>query len=498
MTPAWNPCRESWGLPYSISARDAGTHTDAGPLAIGRVFGNETVAIEDALNRVASADISAQLAVPCRPLAAVRGNAIHSGDTQTANEKRRIHLDDLGRIAHLVGTVEAEPVLPPQQSHAVEPFSLLLPGADAVLSHTSAHYQGASVRDKLKMKIIEPVPAGTDVIGIGADFAAGEPLLYQGRRVSPGDIAALCMAGVRTIQAVARPRVAVCTISKYFQQQAVHDSTSALPDGVTPMVLATLARWGVKVDTVRNIDFAGQVFRQANSEEINSISEEHDLTITLGFLGDKLELNSFRSQQQMDTIEEPQVSSEADATYSRSRGLYKPAGIARVFRGGEYWKSDTRPDRCKVVVALQGLPLPVFASMYTVIKPILDALSGVGAYPVAPANHFGFNSPKDLGTFPNADEKRKFLSRPKNGMSERHGVRWLTGTLSAPAPRAPDRHWLQLAKLSKVETGAIGLQVLPSEEFQVSGLIGAEAMVAIEKGDGDMPIGTVVQYFMLD
>lgn len=499
MTSTWDPRLESWGLPYYFSPGDNVGQESTGPLGMGRVFGVETVKVEEALDRVVASDILAELAVPCRPLSAVCGKAIRSEDTETAGPKRQTHLDDLGRVAGLLGTGEDEPVLIAKQSHPVDPFSLLLRGADAVLSHMSTYYDGTSLGEKLKKKIVMEVPAGTDVIAVGKDFNPGKVLLHKGRRVSVGDIAALCMAGVVTVEAFARPRVAVCIINKYFQDRSGQDGGNGLPDGITPMVLALLARWGVKVDTVRKFDFVGRMVHKTTSAAINSISEEHDLTITIGFLGDKLELDSISSQQKMNPIEEPNAAPDSTGTtYSAGRGLFRPADISRIFLGGEFWKEDARVDRCKVVVAMQGLPLPVFASMYTMVKPILDALSGVGAFPVQRSNHFGFGSPRDLRSFPNADEKRQFLSRPKPGMSGRHGVRWFTGVLCAPAPRDPERHWLQLAILRTSETGHAGLQVLPSEEYQVSGLIGAEAMVAIERGSGDMPAGTVVQFFLLD
>jgi hypothetical protein len=353
------------------------------------------------------------------------------------------------------------------------------------------------MREKIEREIIRPVPDGTDIVGTGSDLQEGDPLLYEGRRVSPCDIAALCMAGIEELNVFALPSVAVCVIDRYFKDSASPQTTTALPDASTPMVLAILRRWGVKVDTVSRFDFTNREFNQRASRQINSVAENHDLTIVIGFLGDKSEMDVFESERKMPPIEEPYFNLEGpDTSYSLKRGLHRPADLARLMTGGEIWNDDQRKDRCKLILALQGLPLPVLTAMYTVVKPTLDALSGVGAFPVPNASYlpFGSSRSKDF-----ADHKRRnMLRRPESGMSGRHGVLWLTGVLAAPAPRDAERHWLQLAKIVRDETGQAALQVLPSKEYQVSGLSGADAMVGIEKGEGELPSGSVVQYFVLD
>ena len=57
---------------------------------------------------------------------------------------------------------------------------------------------------------------------------------------------------------------------------------------------------------------------------------------------------------------------------------------------------------------------------------------------------------------------------------------------------------MQLARCDHSQPGRVGLIPLPSEEWRVSSMAEAEAMVAIEKGEGDMPAGSEVQFFLLD
>jgi hypothetical protein len=272
-----------------------------------------------------------------------------------------------------------------------------------------------------------------------------------------------------------------------------------LPDGVAPMVLALLERWGVKVDTVRHLDYSGRRIDAVSSVELAAIAREHDLTLTLGYLGLKEELRAARGkgidQNLIEQAEIPSRQPGLDWGFYRDCGLFRPADIARMSTDRD---SSLAADsgRCQLQFGLRGLPLPVFTSMYMLVKPALDALCGVGAYPVQAASAFRFASPVGRGF--GTEERRAFLRRPEDGMSARHGVKWFTGVLVDPAPRDAERHWLQLAKVGMLEDGRMGLRVLPSEEYQVRGLIGAQAMVAIEKGEGEMAAGTVVQYFLLD
>jgi molybdopterin biosynthesis enzyme len=497
MTSNWNAALESWGLPYYFSGGYSGADGDIGPLAIGRVYGTEWVNVADALNRVLATDVAAALPVPRRALAAVGGQAVNSQDTATATPGQPVQLGVPARMSHCLGAGPLEAPLASHASQGVQPFTMLLDGADAVLGPDSPHYAGTSITEKLAMNIIKPVAAGTGVVRSGADVVAGAPLLFAGRRVSAGDVAALCTAGVDVIEVYSRPRVAVCMLQKYFKGHSSQDATT-LPDGVLPTVLAVLARWGVEVDTVKTLDFSGRLVDKTSAHELNAISGEHDLTITLGFLGDEHELNLLSNAKKLASLAEPVVNLDGnDASYSRHRSASRPGDVGSVQVGAQSGNDGSQATRCKMVVALQGLPLPIYVSMYTVVKPILDALCGVGAFPVQAMNEFGFGSAKVRnGLTPTA--WRDLLRRPERGMSSRHGVRWFAGVLGAPAPRDVERHWLQLAQLTIDARGKVVLQVLPSMEHQVSGLIGADAIVAIEKGEGEAPAGIMVKYFLLE
>lgn len=500
MANTWRPSLEPWGLERYFSAADALHDPDIGPAALGRVFGTENVAVEHALHRVAAADVSVALPVPCRALGSVAGVGVRSADTDAATDKKPVKLAVPVLVGDTLASGADEPALEAEQNQAVYPFGFLLRGVDAVLDTMSPYFKGRLAREKTDGKIVAPVPSGTNVIAAGADLAPGAPLLQEGKRIGVAEMTALCLAGVRELTVYKRPRVAVCMIDKYcLPPEALEQpGANAMPDAVSPMVLGLLARWGVTVDTVRHLHFSGRYYKTSATREINEISDAHDITLVLGFLGDDLELGAVTTAAKLPPIQEPLVNSDTpENSFSRTRGQVRPLDIARIAQARAYWEENPSREHCNMLVSLRGQPLQVMTAMYTLVKPALDALSGVGAYAVFPSNAFRFGSLASLSGF-SPGNRRKFLSRPATGQSRRHGVRWLSGVLAAPAPRDAERHWLQLARIERAEDGQTALRVLPSEEYQASGMIGAEAMVGIEKGDGDMPAGTVVEFFLLD
>ena len=507
----WNPRTDKWGMPaWGLEPESVVAQDEAGPIDLGHTYGTEEIAVADSLGRVASSEVRAKLPVPCQPLAAEEGMALRAEDTLAARLTKSVKLEDNYRRTNSRSDAGKVLVLPPNEQHNVGSFGFLLPGANAVLPLMSPHYKGTRQRDKLHYRIIQPVAPGTNVIAVGADFDVQRPLLFAGRRITPGDIATLCMAGIQTVSVHKRPRVAICMLHRYFQPAERLDSSAGLPDAILPMVRALLLRWGVTADTVETIDDLKPPDCGSIEPDVWKLAHAHDITIVLGLLGGSSTFEHLSFQNNWASIKESSVylseGDEADDTmYGKDRSPYKPA---HLLNAGSYGQWHQSPTLCKMVVSLNGLPLSVLTSMYLVVRPMLDALAGVGQRLWTGRNSFPFGARSAVWRDaegarlrePEVGEQRclQLLNPDVMGMSQRQGVRWLNGVLAAPAPRDAERHWLQLAKFDHSEPGRVGLIVLPSQEHQVSGLFHAEAMVAIEKGTGEMPIGTAVQFFLLD
>jgi molybdopterin biosynthesis enzyme len=146
----------------------------------------------------------------------------------------------------------------------------------------------------------------------------------------------------------------------------------------------------------------------------------------------------------------------------------------------------------RLLTCIEGLPLSILVAMYLVVRPLVDALEGVDRKRASPV------FPSRQPTVEEALHLEKLKDPNYKPTAHPQGVRWFNGILAAPAPRDPDRHWVQLARFDHSQPGRVGLIPLPSEEWRVSSMAEAEAMVAIEKGEGDMPVGSEVQFFLLD
>ncbi|MDP9107759.1 MAG: hypothetical protein M3N23_01660, partial [Pseudomonadota bacterium] len=203
MKPSWDPRTEDWGVPRA--ARVVADYASA--VLIGRAFGSEEVDVANALGRIAAHDVASRLPIPNHQLAGVRGDVLRSADTCTASEACPVRLEPSGPPPS-ANDNHRLPSHAPGEARSTLPYALMPRGADAVLSDMSPYYQGKRLREKMRQRIVKPVPSGLDVIAIGADVATDHMLVYTGRRITPGDIASLCFGGVGRITVFKRPHIA--------------------------------------------------------------------------------------------------------------------------------------------------------------------------------------------------------------------------------------------------------------------------------------------------
>lgn len=469
----WNPRLEDWGIP-----RLTGT-TGLGPVKLGRVWGCETVPIDQALGRVAAGEILSKIAVPRWPLSAIRGEGVSAANTSTASPNHPLQLTRNVDVAQWGHDGKVPSSLPDNEAWFAEPHHLLPHGVDAVVSDLSSAFAGERYAQKVRLRLIQPIEPGTNVIATGADMPVQHLLLREGERIKSATVAALVMAGVQEVEVINQPRIAVITLGGPVQPPGHQAQTGWLPDAMAPLVCSLLTQWMYQVTTLKYV--ADNLYDRV---ALNLLRETHDLVICVGMLSvDRCGLSKTWKvfTKVGDETLMPDVIHGDAHTYSERAGRYRPADVTAI-------DAKAYPEEsCGMVVTMKGLPLSVLTSMYLVVRPVLDALSGMG---VAPSNSmdeaFRFGSPVQPP------------ESPPDTTPPEQGVRWFNGVLAAPAPRDPKRHWLQLAHFDHSEPGRVGLRVLPSEEYRVSTMLRAEAMVAIEKGEGDIPAGAPVQFFLLD
>jgi molybdopterin molybdotransferase len=161
----------------------------------------EFVPLAAALHRVPAAEIPAPSALPGFVRSTVDGFAVRAADTYGASDGLPSYLDLLGAVR-----MGAAPTVAVRPGGCVAmPTGGVLPaGADAVVmvEYTAETMPGT-------IEVTRPVAPGGGLVRADEDVAVGAALVPAGRPLRAPDLGLLAAAGVTTIAAHARPRVAI-------------------------------------------------------------------------------------------------------------------------------------------------------------------------------------------------------------------------------------------------------------------------------------------------
>lgn len=155
----------------------------------------EIVALADAWGRVAAAPVVARLTQPPVDVSAMDGYALRAVD------------GTLGASLHVVGSAPAghpfNGSVGPGQAVRIFTGSVVPQGADAILLQEDATSTGAAV------KVNEAVVAKRHIRRAGQDFAAGDEVVPENRRLTARDIGLAAAANHPWLTVHRRPRVAI-------------------------------------------------------------------------------------------------------------------------------------------------------------------------------------------------------------------------------------------------------------------------------------------------
>jgi putative molybdopterin biosynthesis protein len=168
----------------------------------------ERIALDEALGRVTSRPVTARWPSPRASCAAMDGIAVRAADlaapmagTGTSPAAAPDAPEPDGSPVRLSGGrfewIDTGDPMPPGADTVVM-RERLLPQADGAVVVTGPADSPAAL-----------VLTGKNVRAKGEDFAAGEPLVPAGRRLRPGDLAAVAAGGHVTVSVLRRPTVAV-------------------------------------------------------------------------------------------------------------------------------------------------------------------------------------------------------------------------------------------------------------------------------------------------
>jgi molybdopterin molybdotransferase len=160
-----------------------------------RPVGREIVPLAAAYGRVLGADIAARVTQPPADVSAMDGFALRAEDVSAGARLKVVGEAPAGHpFAGEIGTGEA-----------VRLFtgSVVPAGADTVLIQENAVFADGW------LTVLEAVAAGKNIRPTGQDFASGEVLLRQGRRLSPRDIGLAAAGNFPWVEVYRRPRIAI-------------------------------------------------------------------------------------------------------------------------------------------------------------------------------------------------------------------------------------------------------------------------------------------------
>lgn len=168
----------------------------------------ENVPTAQALGRVTVQDIRAPHPLPTFRRSTMDGFAVWAADTHGASESLPGFLRVVGEV--VMGWT-ADVNLGPGEAALIHTGGMLPVAADAVVQveHTQAVGSPLAGAFPYEIEVNRAVAAGQNVIQIGEDMAAGDPVLPAGSRIRPQDVGGLLALGIMEIAAVRRPRVMI-------------------------------------------------------------------------------------------------------------------------------------------------------------------------------------------------------------------------------------------------------------------------------------------------
>ena len=157
---------------------------------------SERVAVEDALGRIAAADLVAPIDVPGHANSAMDGYAVRAADIPDSGKT-------ILRVTQRIAAGEVGAPLAAGEAARIFTGAPVPEGADAIAIQEDCRPDGASV------VVPGPLAPGTFVRPRGNDIRAGETVLAAGTRVRPQEMGAVASVGVGAIEVRRRARVAI-------------------------------------------------------------------------------------------------------------------------------------------------------------------------------------------------------------------------------------------------------------------------------------------------
>ncbi len=214
----------------------------------------ETVAIEEAVQRVLAEDIKANLNVPPFDRSAMDGFAVKAEDTYGAGQFSPRPLEIVGKVR---AGEQSQVGVENDQAVEIATGAPLPHGADAVVIVERTEVEGNAV------KVFDPVHPQQNVSPAGSDIEKGAICLRKGELIHQGKIGVIAALGIEEVPVFRRPDVAifptgneVCELGKSPSPSQVYDVNSYTIQSVARKNGCKAARYPVVEDTIQAIGSA--------------------------------------------------------------------------------------------------------------------------------------------------------------------------------------------------------------------------------------------------
>jgi molybdopterin molybdotransferase/putative molybdopterin biosynthesis protein len=208
-------------------------------------LGVATLALGEALGRVLSADIVAEIDVPSFDRSNVDGFALRAADTRDArpDAPRRLELNP----EVITPGVRPDIEIVAGSASVIATGGMIPRGADAVIMLEQTEFAGdanSAAGAEAAVDIHQPVISGAAISSAGSDMAAGETVLRKGAILGFREIAILAAIGRGDVPVYRRPRVAILSTGDELAAPGEAIRPGQVYDSNGPMLAAAASELG--------------------------------------------------------------------------------------------------------------------------------------------------------------------------------------------------------------------------------------------------------------
>lgn len=222
----------------------------------------ETIALQDALDRILAHPVTATINVPAHANSAMDGYALRAADSDQSLQ--------------LIGTsLAGHPFtgeLTPGTCVRIMTGALIPAGADCVVMQENTQAQGETITPTQSAR------PGENIRKRGEDITEGDQVLSKGKRLGPVDIGLLASLGIHQVSVYRRLRVAVLSTGDELTPPGLALPAGNIYDSNRYAIIAVLQRLAVEVMDIGLIPDQPDAIRSA----LTQAAEQADAVISSG------------------------------------------------------------------------------------------------------------------------------------------------------------------------------------------------------------------------